>query len=293
MRRAGPVAGASISKPMTFFNLLLDLVALILGLSVLGVGSSSPAHRAGTLLGNLKLAESRRTNTVKPLFFLLGLLMLRPLFYAPLTEVLGTVPEWSPTPASVPFRADFFSRLLMFSFISFLWTTIQFVAWMQVLCSLARGCREPGAWNRFFQETLGPLARLPLPIAILLPTWAAGSLWFLAHWPLKWAGILPAVPTELLAKQSAVVAVGLWISIRWLLSALLILRLINTYVYLGNHPFWDFIHQVGGVLLQPFRWIPLRFGKLDLAPLGLTALILAAAWGADRALLELYLRLSP
>lgn len=277
---------------MAILNLLLDLLALVLGLSMLGVGSRGPAHRAGTLLGNLKPAEYRRARSWKPLAALALLLVFRPLFYAPLADLLGTVPEWSPTPASVPFRPDSFGRLLGFSLLSFVWTLLHFLAWMLLLAALARGCREPNTWNRFFQETLGWLARLPVPIALLVPTLAAGSIWFVGRWPLDWLGVLPpAPPAELLGKQSLLVAAGLWLSARWLLAGLLVLRLINTYVYLGTHPFWDFIHQVGGVLLAPLRWLPLQIGKLDFAPLLAAAAVLALAGAAERGLIDLYLSL--
>lgn len=279
---------------MAFFNLLLDLVALVLGLSVLGVGSGGPVHKAGTLLGNLKPAESRRQRSWKPLMALAALLLLRPLLYAPLAEVLGTVPEWSPTPASVPFRPDFFVRLLAFSCLSFLWTLILFLAWMLALSALSRACREPATWGRFFHETLGPLARLPVVVALLIPTIAAGLVWFVGRWPLSGLGVLPPVQNlDQLAQQSLLVAAGIWLSVRWLLTSLLVLRMVNTYVYLGAHPFWDFIHQVGGVLLVPLRWLPLQIGKLDFSPLLMAAFILAVGWGYERGLVELYLRLRP
>lgn len=279
---------------MALLNLLLDLVALVLGLSVLGIGSKGPAHRAGTLLGNLKPAETRRPRGWTPLAGLVALLFFRPLLYAPIADVLGTVPEWSPVPASVPFRPDYFGRLLAFSVISFLWTALEFLAWMILLSALARACREPGNWSRFFQETLGPLARIPVPVAALLPTLAAAGVWFLGYWPLHWIGVLPeAASTRLLSQQAVLVACGLWISTRWLLVGLLLLRLLNTYVYLGAHPFWDFVHQVGGVLLTPLRWIPLQIGKLDFAPVLASGWVLALGWGAERGLIEAYLRLRP
>ncbi|HAB18175.1 MAG TPA: YggT family protein [Verrucomicrobiota bacterium] len=277
---------------MPVINFLFDLAALVLGLSVLGVGARPPVQRAGTLLGNLKPADQRATARWKPLAILVALLVLRPLLYAPLAEITGTIPEWSPTPASVPFRPDYFSRLLTFSLVSFSWTTLIFLFWVLLLSTLVRGCREPGPWNRFFQETLGPLARWPVVVALFLPPLVGGCWWYLGRWPLAWLGVLPAAPTpELLIRQSLLIAAGIWVSARWLFAGLLVLRLVNTYVYLGTHPFWDFVHQVGGVLLRPLRWLPLQLGKLDFAPLIAAVLILAAGWGAERGLVELYLRL--
>jgi uncharacterized protein YggT (Ycf19 family) len=78
-----------------------------------------------------------------------------------------------------------------------------------------------------------------------------------------------------------------------LLGGLLLLRLINTYVYLGSHPFWDFVHQIGGIPLLPFRRLPLQIGKLDLSPLLAAAVTFLAAAGLERALVAAYFRVGP
>ena len=67
--------------------------------------------------------------------------------------------------------------LTFFSFLSFGWTLLQFLSWMIFAAALARGTREPSAWNRFFQDMLGPFSRLPLVIMLLLPALGAGFAW--------------------------------------------------------------------------------------------------------------------
>lgn len=277
---------------MALLNLLLDLVALVLLLTGLGVGSRMPAHRAGTLLSNLKLAESSRARRWPLFASLAALLLLRPFIYAPLAEVSGWVPEWNPLPASVPFRADFLNRLLVFSLISFAWTLLQFLSWMLIAAALARGTREPSAWNRFFHDLLGPFSRLPTVVMLLMPAAAAGFAWIAVAGPLHWIGILPAIHSwRHLAFQAAMVGAGVWASAGWMLCALLLLRLVNMYVYLGTHPFWDFVHQAGGVLLRPLEWLPVRIGKLDLLALAGALLVGAATWGSELGLSQLYLHL--
>jgi uncharacterized protein YggT (Ycf19 family) len=60
-----------------------------------------------------------------------------------------------------------------------------------------------------------------------------------------------------------------------------VLYLVNSYVYLGNSYFWTFINLTGSNLLRPFRALPLRVGKVDLAPLLLIVLVLALShWAA-------------
>jgi len=279
---------------MAFINLLLDLVVLVLGLSVLGIGTRAPAHRAGTLLGNLKPAESRPTRSWKPVALLVVLLFLRPFLYRILSDVLGEIPSWNAIPASIPFRPDSFLRLLLFSWVSFIWTLIHFLCWVLLLSALSKACRDPANWNRFFEELIGPLVRWPLPLSLLLPGLAAGLLWLTLRWPLRMMAIAPApASTAALLEQSILVGLGVWVSIRWLLGGLLLLRLINTYVYLGSNPFWDFVHQIGGIPLLPFRRLPLQIGKLDLSPLLAAAVVFLAAAGVERALVAAYFQVGP
>jgi len=43
-------------------------------------------------------------------------------------------------------------------------------------------------------------------------------------------------------------------------------HLIANYVYLGSSPLWDFTATTSRRLLTPLRRLPLRIGRLDLAP---------------------------
>jgi uncharacterized protein YggT (Ycf19 family) len=67
--------------------------------------------------------------------------------------------------------------------------------------------------------------------------------------------------------------------------------LLNTYVYLGNHPFWNYISQTGHRLLTPLKWLPLRLGKVELAPVVGMVLVLVLGELAERGLTLLYGRL--
>jgi len=279
---------------MALLNLLLDLVALVLFLSGLGVGTRMPTHRAGTLLSNLKLAESTRGRRWPLFAALAALLLLRPWFYSSVAEVSGWIPSWDPVPATVPFRPDFPSRLLVFSVVSFAWTLLQFLSWILFAAALSRMTREPSAWNRFFHDMLGPYSRMPAVLMIVLPAVGGALFWAAMALPFQAIGILPPIRSwEHLALQSGLVGLGVWVAGSWMVCGLLILRLINSYVYLGTHPFWDFVHQVGGALLRPVEWIPARIGKLDLTALVAAALVAAGARAAELGLTHLYLHLRP
>ena len=118
-----------------------------------------------------------------------------------------------------------------------------------------------------FQDMLGPLARLPTALLLFLPAIFAGAL----------AGIVPAAspaapsPVEHSWRHPAPAGTPhrrRRLGIRRLddLRAAAA-RLINTYVYLGTHPFWDFVHQGRRWRFGPWGGIPARFGKLDLTAL--------------------------
>jgi uncharacterized protein YggT (Ycf19 family) len=85
----------------------------------------------------------------------------------------------------------------------------------------------------------------------------------------------PTTPLRLLG-QGALLGIELYCQLIYFALAVLCLHLINSYVYLGNFLFLDFIHGTGENLLRPLRkqWLPLTIGKIDLAPpIAITLLI--------------------
>jgi uncharacterized protein YggT (Ycf19 family) len=60
---------------------------------------------------------------------------------------------------------------------------------------------------------------------------------------------------------------------KYLIVGILLLHLLNSYVYIGNHPFWNFVNATASNLLRPLRWLPLRIGKVDLLPLLAVAMV--------------------
>ena len=60
---------------------------------------------------------------------------------------------------------------------------------------------------------------------------------------------------------------------------LLLVHLAASYVYLGASPFWDFVQSSASGFLAPLKWVPLRVGKIDFAPLaGLLLIVLLLHW---------------
>jgi uncharacterized protein YggT (Ycf19 family) len=101
---------------------------------------------------------------------------------------------------------------------------------------------------------------------------------------------ITASPTSSLrlAQQGLLLGVGLFFTLKYLLSALLFLYLVVSYVYLGSNPFWDFVTAASRNVLAWLRWAPLRIGKLDLAPLvGVTLIFLILHWAPSQLLAQL------
>jgi uncharacterized protein YggT (Ycf19 family) len=54
---------------------------------------------------------------------------------------------------------------------------------------------------------------------------------------------------------------------------------------------WNFVNITARDLLRPIKWIPLRAGKIDFAPVLAIAVVLFAAQLSQQALTQLYQRL--
>jgi uncharacterized protein YggT (Ycf19 family) len=76
------------------------------------------------------------------------------------------------------------------------------------------------------------------------------------------------------------------------MAVLLTLYLLNSYIYFGNHPFWNYVDATGRAVLNPLKKIPLRIGKADFTPVVGIALVFFIAELAGRGLRLLYARLS-
>ena len=80
--------------------------------------------------------------------------------------------------------------------------------------------------------------------------------------------------------QGAVIGLAVYLALKFLVVGFLGLYLLNSYVYLGDFPFLTFVNATARGLLRPLRRLPLRIGRVDLAPLaGMALAVLAAEWG--------------
>ena len=92
-----------------------------------------------------------------------------------------------------------------------------------------------------------------------------------------------------LAGQCLLIGVSVYVSLKFLLPALLLLHVVASYVYLGNSPVWDFVSTTSQNLLAPFKGLGLLFGKVDVAPLIAIGLIIGVLYYPVPGLIHLLL----
>ena len=118
-------------------------------------------------------------------------------------------------------------------------------------------------------------------------------MWWLASWLLEWCGIIPGpISTAHRIEQSLLIGLGSYLVWKYVIGVLLALHLLNSYVYFGRHPLWNYVNATARTLLQPLRRVPLRAGRVDFAPVVGIALVFLLAGLAERGLIFIYGRLS-
>jgi uncharacterized protein YggT (Ycf19 family) len=263
-------------------DFILNVAGLLLWLNWRSV-RLDPFNRGipATLAGTVRRAEPMRLKRWHFLAALAALLFIRAWFY----EHIGSAANWTPklnltvvTPAFplVIRGIGFFLSALLFSVASFVQLLVVFYLWLLAIAVLNRWETNPDPLQKLLLVQLGRVAKWPLLVQLLLPIFVIAALWALFHPLLVHIGVITHVRSNLvLFAQGAVISLIAFLSLKFLLLALLILHLINTYVYLGPNPIWEFINTTSRNLLAPLNRLPLRFGKIDFAPvIGIILIVL-------------------
>jgi len=275
---------------MGLIDFILNLAGLLLWLNWRSVrfdplGKRTPA----TLIGTLRRAEPRRLRRWHLLAALGGLLLLRALFYWQIGSAFK--PVWAGKldlgVTTLFFRSDSFRRIFLFSISSFGLTLGVFYLWLLLLSILAGP--EPLPFHRLVRMPLGGIDRWSRGVKFLLPLIVTATFWWLASWLLAWLQVIPepASPAHRI-EESLVIGLGSYLTWKYLIGALLVLHLLNSYIYFGKHPFWSYVNAGAQALLSPLRVVPLRTGKVDFAPVVGIVLVFLVAELAGRGLVLLY-----
>jgi uncharacterized protein YggT (Ycf19 family) len=232
-----------------------------------------------TLAGTVRRAEPMR---LKRWHFLAALGMLL-FFRALLYNALGPAADWTPRLNLVVVQLAFplirehtFFSILSFSALSFIQLLIVFYLWLLIIAIANRRETSPDPLQKLVSVQLGRLARWPLPVQWIAPVLVVAGLWMAFHPLLVYVGVIPHVRSNgILFAQGCVASLMLYWTVKYLLVALLGVHLVINYVYLGTNPVWEFINTTSKNLLSPLRHLPLRFGRVDLAPiLGIILVVL-------------------
>jgi hypothetical protein len=237
---------------MGLIDFILNLAGLLLWLNW-RAARFNPLNRRtpATLMGTLRPAVSASYSRWPLLAFITALLLLRGVFYRLVSSISSTWTGHVDLQVIVlSFRSDSFLRMLEFSFFSFGVTLGIFYSWLFLLSALA----GPEPLHRLIKVQIGRVDAWPAWVKLLAPIAAAAILWLPAGWLLAEIRVVPhAVSVADKLEKSLVIGIGQCLTWKYPLGAILILHLLNTYIYFGKHPFWNYVGAVAEKLLRPLR----------------------------------------
>jgi uncharacterized protein YggT (Ycf19 family) len=180
-----------------------------------------------------------------------------------------------------------FCRMVLFSFLSFGLVLGIFYVCLLPLSLLA----GPLPIHALVTIPLGRIDGWPRWAKVMLPFLSMVVLWWLLSWPLNQLEILTPITTAGRFQQSIVMGLNSYLLWKFPLGIILLLHLLNSYIYFGKHSFWKYINDTAYTLLLPLGKIPLRLGRVDFAPLLALVVLFLVAELAARGLIALYPRL--
>jgi uncharacterized protein YggT (Ycf19 family) len=245
-------------------------------------------RKPATLIGTLRRAAPTRFRHWHLLAAIGVLLVLRALFYWQIGSAAGWIGKLDLGVATIFFRSNSFGEILLFSILSFARVLEIFYLWLLLLSILS----GPQTIHRLVKIQLGEIDNWPRRMKFILPFVATALVWGLASWPFAWLHPKQAMSAAQRIEEALVIGLGSYLVWKFLIGALLALHLLNSYIYFGKNPFWNYVNATAQTLLQPLEKIPLRVGKVDFAPVVGIALVFLIAGLAARALAFFYSRLS-
>jgi uncharacterized protein YggT (Ycf19 family) len=278
---------------MAVLDFILNGICLLLWLNwrSRGLGSLPNRPPAMALIGTLRRAGSTSRERWSSPIVLVAVLLLRAIIYWQVGPGLRWLPQLSFSGFVLHFRPDVLGRMLVFSLLGFLLFLGAF--YFSLMLVVAVNSKEHDGWTDLARAHLGPFARTPSWLCVVLPFWISFLCW------LAIAPMLAAIQVHLpirtfsqLCGQAAVVGLGGWLLWKYILAVILFLHIVSSYVYLGNAPFWNFITRTAQNFLRPVAWLPLRLGRIDLAPILALALVICAGIFLPQLLTILYRRVS-
>jgi uncharacterized protein YggT (Ycf19 family) len=140
---------------------------------------------------------------------------------------------------------------------------------------------------------LGRIDGWPRAVKWLLPLVVTTMCWWIASWLLAWLQIIPQPSPVRRIEAALIIASQSYLLWQFPIAAILVLYLLNSYIYFGRHPVWNYVDGTARTLLKPLKEIPfLKIGKVDFTPVVGIALVFLIAQLAGWGVGVLYKRLS-
>jgi uncharacterized protein YggT (Ycf19 family) len=274
---------------MNWVDFILNIAGLLLWLNwragkIDPLGKRIPA----TLVGTLRQAEPSRARRWHVPALLAAFLFFRAILY----WQIGSSLRWAGTlnlgVISPAFFSNGFGVALLFSVLSFL-LALGILYSCLLLLSLLKG---PKPIQDFVRLQLGRIDGWPAGIKLALPLAVTAVAWWALSWELARLGIIPRPVSPAARVQEAfVIAAQSYLIWEFPIALLLLLNLLNNYIYFGRHPIWNYADATATNLLRPLRslkWLPLRIRKVDLTPVVGIAVVFLAAEFIERGLRHLW-----
>jgi uncharacterized protein YggT (Ycf19 family) len=274
---------------MGLIDFILNLAGLLLWINWRSVRFDPLNKRTpATLVGTLRRAAPSRWRRWHLLAAIGALLILRALFYWQIGSAAGWIGKLDLGVTTLFFRSNLFGQIFLFSLFSFARVLGIFYLWLLLLSILS----GPEPIHRFVRIPLGGIDGWPRWAKFVLPLVVTALVWGLASRPFAWLHPQATLSVAQRIEEALVIGLGGYVVWKFVVGTLLVLHLLNAYIYFGRHPFWNYVNATAQTLLWPLRKIPLRVGKMDFAPVVGIALVFFAAELAERGLVFLYARLS-
>lgn len=261
---------------MAVVDFILNLAGLLLWLNWRSNRFDPLVKRMpATLMGTLRPASPKKFRRWQFLILIAVLLCARALVYFWIGTMFPKVwvAQLNLGLTTLPFRSDQLTRMLIFSFFSFGLVLWVLCVWLLAL-SLLGG---PLPMHALVTIPLGRVDRWPRWAKALLPFLGSALAWWLASFLLARLNMVVPMSSAGRFQQSCLLGASSYLLWQYPLGLILILRLLNSYIYFGKHPVWKYVDATAQTILQPFERMGLRAGRVDFAPLVGIILIFAFA----------------
>jgi uncharacterized protein YggT (Ycf19 family) len=280
--KTGTAAGSSRTThhvSMGLLDFILNLVGLLLWVN--WRAQPRDAMRLAppaTLVGTLRRADKPRLYGWQFPVILAALLVCRALVYWQIGPAVNWTGKLELGVISVPFRSDYLWRMLLFSGLSFAVAFWVFLLWLLLLSLLQPRSNEVSPFQNFIRANLGLVDSWPRGAKLALPFFVTAVSWWGLSWLFVRLGIvLPPVSAAHRFEQAGVIGLGSYLTWKYVIAGVMGLHLLNSYIYFGRHPFWSYVTAIAQQMLRPVRALPLRYSRIDFAPLVLMVAVLFVA----------------